>query len=408
MRFHRALTAGCALAGAVAVAPSGYLAALSVAALRRRGRATVATAPVTLAVVVPAHDEEQVIAGCIRTLQEQQYPKDAVEVVVVADNCTDSTASIARGLGCTVLERSDPDRPGKGYALRWAMDQLLERSEEIEAFVVVDADSVVDPGLLTALSSAMSAGAGVAQADYEALVEGTDARAHLRAASFLLFHRARFLGKAQLGLPCSLVGNGMLISRPVAQGHPWSAFSQVEDLEYTIHLRLAGVRPVFVPDAHLWAPVASGGTAARVQRQRWEGGRLSVTKRYLGRLTRDAASGHRLDLLDLVADLATPPLGVLAAVSVAGTGTTGVLVAAGAVRTGALVPWAAAMGGLAGHVLVGLLAAQAPPDSYRALASAPQLVASETRVRLRAARGRRDSTWTRTPRSGSSPGSQDG
>lgn len=408
MRPHRALTAGCAVAGAVVLAQSGYLAVLSVAALRRRRRATETTAPATLAVVVPAHDEEQVIAGCIRTLHEQRYPTDAVEVVVVADNCTDSTATIARDLGCTVLERSDPDRPGKGYALRWAMDQLLERSEDIEAFVVVDADSVVDPGLLTGLSSAMSAGADVAQADYEALVEGTDARAHLRAASFLLFHRARFLGKAQLGLPCSLVGNGMLISRTAALSHPWSAFSEVEDLEYTIHLRLAGVRPVFVPDAHLSAPVASGGAAARVQRQRWEGGRLTVTRRYLGRLTREAASGRRPELWDLVADLATPPLGVLAAVSVAGTGSTGVLVAAGAVRAGALVPWVAAMGGLAGHVLVGLLAAQAPPDVYRALMSAPLLIASETRVRLRAASGRRDVAWTRTPRSVSSLGSRDG
>ncbi len=385
--------------GLVAAAPAIYLAALSLAASRRAAPTEMAEPTLRLAVLVPAHDEELLIGRCVDSLLAQDYPEQLRRVVVIADNCTDSTAQVARSRGADALERTDPVNRGKGHALNWAMSELAASDPGIDAFVVVDADSVTERGLLRALALAAQCGAQAVQADYEALVEGDDDRAHLRAAAFLLFHRARFSGKARLGLPCSLVGNGMLFTRELIETHPWAAYSEVEDLEYTLQLRQAGIGPVFAGDGRLAAPVASSGVAADVQRSRWEGGRAVLTRRHLPALVGSVVSGRRPDLWDAAADLAVPPLGVLAVGVLAGT--------AGALAGGALgvtspraaAPWVVATVALPVHVLVGLQAADAPPATVAALRSAPALVASEARTRLRlVGRGRSDE-WVRTPRS---------
>ncbi len=393
-------TAPACLAGTAVALPSLYLAALAVAARAPQHELSAVQPPTSprLQVLVPAHNESTVIGRCLDSLAAQDCAGDRFEVVVVADNCTDNTAELARSHGATVLERHDLSARGKGQALRWAMDRLLIDRPEIDAFVVVDADSVTDPGMLSALARAHAAGASVAQADYEALVEGDDPRSQLRAAAFLLFHRVRFSGKARLGLPCSLVGNGMLFSREVCLQVPWTAFSEVEDLEYGLQLRLAGVEPVFVPDAHLVAPVATSGPAAEVQRTRWEGGRARIVRRYLPRLVRETLIGGRTDLWDAAADLAVPPLGLLAAGIVAGGSASSVLALTGQVQPRALIPWAAAGAALVAHVVVGLRAADAPPHMRRALAGAPRLILSEMAVRARTLAGGESDRWVRTPR----------
>jgi hypothetical protein len=286
------------------------------------------------------------------------------------------------------------------------MDRLVLSNPEVDAFVVVDADSVADAHLLSELAAAHAAGAKVAQADYQALLEGDDARSQLRAAAFLLFHRARFKGKARLGLPCSLVGNGMLIGRDVAQRHPWSGFSEVEDLEYTLQLRLSGVGPVFVPGGHLVAPVASSGGAAEVQRARWEGGRLRISAEYLPRVVRTMVRERRPDLWDVAADLAVPPLGVLAGGVAVGTGVALTLRATGRASDADLVAWLFACVALPFHVLVGLRAADAPPAVLKSLTSTPGFLVSELDMRARVVRSGGARTWVRTPRTSHSAGTE--
>lgn len=391
-------------AGAAVAAPAGYLAALSIAAAKKQAEPRRGEPSLRLAVLVPAHDEELLVGRCIDTLAVQHYPKDLYRILVIADNCTDDTATVAREHGAEVLERTDPDNRGKGHALRWAIDKLLTMDPQIGAFVIVDADSITEPGLLRALASAAESGAQAVQADYAALVEGTDDRAQLRAAAFLLFHRVRFTGKAALGLPCSLVGNGMLFTRSLVQEHPWAAFSEVEDLEYSLQLRLAGIGPTFAPSGRLEAPVSPSGPAAEVQRRRWEGGRIRVAKQYLPRLVRNVAVHRRIDLWDAAADLAVPPLGVLGPGILLGTGSALGLAAAGVVAPVALLPWGFATVALPVHVVGGLLAAKAPSSMVAALRSAPKLVAHEvtTRAGLLGRKDRGD-RWIRTPRTELAP-----
>jgi 1,2-diacylglycerol 3-beta-glucosyltransferase len=394
------------LSGSAVALASGYLATLSVAAVSGAGLAaagaggSATTTNRRLVVLVPAHNEEALLGRCLTSLSAQDYPRDLVRVVVIADNCTDHTARLAAATGAGVLERTEPTARGKGYALRWAMDAVLRQPEPPDAFVVVDADSVVDPGLLRELAGALGSGARVAQADYEVLLEEPGHRAQLRAAAFLLFHRVRFGGRAALGLPCNLVGNGMLLARDVVELHPWDAFTGAEDLEYSIDLRLDGLRPVFAAAARVWGPVSSSGRGARTQRMRWEGGRAHVVKTRLPMLLRAVVVQRRWSLWDAAVDLAIPPLGIVAVATVAGTALTALLIAVRALPRRALTPWAAAAAALAVHVLIGLRAAGAPPSTYAALRAAPGLVINETLTRLRLVRGSGADGWERTVRPG--------
>jgi cellulose synthase/poly-beta-1,6-N-acetylglucosamine synthase-like glycosyltransferase len=390
------------IAGVATAAAGAYLDLLAAAAFVDPPAPPAMPPKSRLVVLVPAHNEADLIGRCLRSLGTQDYPRELVEVAVVADNCTDATADIASSLGARVLVRDDPDAPGKGPALRWAMDQLLGGAAAPDAVVVVDADTVAAPGLLAALAARLEAGADVVQGEYLALDEDDSPGATLRAAGFLLFHKVRFSGRAALGLPCNLVGNGMLFSRGLLEEMPWTAFTSAEDLEYSVDLRLAGHRPVYAHDACLKAPLPSGGRAASVQRLRWEGGRFHVVRTRLPRLLSKIARG-RWSLIDAAVDLAVPPLGVLAVVAAAGTAASAVLVISGVAPAWILLPWVVASGSIPAFVLGGLASAGVPASTYRALALAPKYVATSLLTRLRLLRGLGEDTWERTERPSDTP-----
>src|SRR5262249_9492686 len=255
-------------------------------------------------------DEEALLGRCLTSLSGQTYPRSCYRVVVIADNCTDRTSEVAAAAGAEVMERHDGQALGKGHALRWAMDRLLAEENPVDAVVVVDADSIADRDMLAGRAAALASGAEAAQAEYLVLTADASIPSRLVAAAFLLFHRVRLGGRAALGLPASLVGNGMLFSRRLLQTVPWDAFTGVEDLEYTLNLRMAGFRPRFVSSARLMGPVPHGYSGMRGQRLRWEGGRWDVVRRRLGPLLE---LGLRRDpgVLDAAIDLAVPPLGIL-------------------------------------------------------------------------------------------------
>ena len=393
-----ATIAPLAVGGVAAAAAGAYLDLLAAAAFAKPPAGALVPPTSRLVVLVPAHNEADYIGRCLETLRAQDYPADLFEVAVIADNCTDATASIAASMGARVLVRDNPEAPGKGPALRWAMDQLLAQERPPDGVVVVDADTVAAPGLLGALATRLAAGADAVQGEYLALPDDDSPGATLRAAGFLLFHKVRFSGRAALGLPCSLVGNGMLFSRRLLEEMPWGAFTSAEDLEYSVDLRLAGHRPVYAHDAGLQAPLPSGGHAASVQRLRWEGGRFHVVRTRLPKLVREIVLGRRWSLLDAAVDLAVPPLGVLALVAAAGTAASSLMVIVGAGPVWIVLPWVVASVSIPAFVLAGLASAGAPAATYRALALAPRYVASSLLTRLRLLGGLRADTWERTQR----------
>jgi len=369
---------------------------VAAAAFFYRPRNTSDTPSKRLALLVPAHNEEGLIGRCIASLLAQSYPRELYAVTVIADNCSDDTAEAARRAGAdAVMVRDEPAARGKGRALRWAMDQILDRHDAPDAIVIVDADAVADRELLVQLTAAFEAGAEAVQADY-VLEPGGDPGSDLRAGAFILVNRVRQAGRAALGQTAFLVGNGMLFSAGLLRERPWGAFTSTEDLEYTLDLALGGVRVAFAGGARITCETAPSSDAAAVQQRRWEGGRVHLMRTRAPQLVRAALRRRSPALLGAAAELATPPLGLLAS---------GVLSGAGIATVHAFLTrdhrglrlWGVAVAALPAYVLTGFAAGRAPRSAWRALVGAPAFVLRKPRGLVAILRFRADS-WDRTQR----------
>jgi 1,2-diacylglycerol 3-beta-glucosyltransferase len=265
--------------------------------------------------VVPAHNESAGIGATVASLLGVDYPRALFDVLVVADNCQDDTAAQARAAGATVLERQDAERRGKGYALLLAFSNL---PADIDAVVVVDADTLVSSNLLRAFAARRDQGAVAAQADYAVRNPNASWRTRLIAIAFGAFHIVRSRARERLGLSCGLRGNGMCFSAALLAEVPHDAFSIVEDVEYGLRLGEAGYRVHYVDEAHVYGEMVSSAAAASSQRRRWEEGRKQLVRRNGTRFLRAGIAQKNRILFDLALDLLIPPLSRIAVCSVLG------------------------------------------------------------------------------------------
>lgn len=262
--------------------------------------------------IVPSHNEEVGIEATVRSLESVDYPESLRRVWVIADNCKDRTAELARKAGAHVIERFSEDKRGKGYALELAFEKILE-DDFSDAVVVVDADTLVTKNILTAFDARFAAGAGAVQAEYGVSNPLASWRTRLMTIALALFHVLRSLARERRGLSAGLRGNGMGFSRQTLAKVPHNAFSIVEDLEYGIRLGRQGIRVQFVHEARVLGEMVSGEAASRSQRRRWEQGRLQMAKSHGFPLLKEAlAKGDRL-LFDLAMDVLVPPITFIAA-----------------------------------------------------------------------------------------------
>jgi cellulose synthase/poly-beta-1,6-N-acetylglucosamine synthase-like glycosyltransferase len=257
----------------------------------------------TLVIVVPAHNEELLVGRTVASLRASAGAAD--KIFLVAHNCTDSTAARAAAAGATVLEYNDPDAKGKGFALRYGFTQALAAGAD--AVMVVDADSVVSPNTVSEVRDAFEAGARVIQCRYA--MESASDRSSTRLAALAIrgFNVIRPLGRERLGLSCGILGNGFAIARTVLETIPYDAFSVVEDLEYHLHLVIAGERVRYLDRARISADFPESRAGEAVQRSRWEGGRLLTARRWALPLAGKILGG-RLRLLEPLCDLTGLPL----------------------------------------------------------------------------------------------------
>ncbi len=262
-------------------------------------------------IIVPAHDEASVIEGVVASLRNLDWPADGFRVLVVADNCTDSTAALARAAGAEVLERNDLQRRGKGYALDFAF-KASQAHGWAYAVVVVDADTKVSANLLEAFAARIENGAKVMQAHYDVLNSQDSWRTRLMSIAMASFHRVRSRARERMQLSCGLRGNGWCITHRLLHQVPYRAFSLTEDLEYGIDLGLAGYRVHYADEAHVSAMMVSSEQAARSQRQRWEDGRFQLIRSRTLPLLQAASRPGGGMCLDLALDLLVLPLSYVA------------------------------------------------------------------------------------------------
>jgi cellulose synthase/poly-beta-1,6-N-acetylglucosamine synthase-like glycosyltransferase len=274
-----------------------------------RNKPAVAGGRGRLAIVMPAHDEASGIAATLRALIPQLGPRD--RLIVVADNCSDDTADVARQEGAEVIVRTDAVRRGKGYALDFGVRHL--ESDPPDIALIVDADCEVTPGALGCLAATCASTGRPVQALY-LMHAPPNAGLKTRIAEFawVLRNQVRPLGLRRLGLPCHLMGSGMafpwecLRTSALATGHI------VEDLKLGIDLARVGHAPLFCPEALVTSRFPDSASGLQSQRTRWEHGHLGVIFRDAPRLLLDSVLRRRLALLALALDLGVPPLALLA------------------------------------------------------------------------------------------------
>jgi cellulose synthase/poly-beta-1,6-N-acetylglucosamine synthase-like glycosyltransferase len=389
-----ALDAALSIAALPCVAAGTYLGVLA-ACSRRLPAVRPATSPIRFDVVVPAHDEEPVIATTIASLLAIDYPADHFRVTVVADNCSDGTAAIARAAGVRVLERQDAARRGKGHALAFAFADCLD-TKFADAIVVVDADTVVSPNLLAAFAARLAAGEQVVQACYGVRDADSGWRSRLMSLAFTLFHDVRSLARERLRLSCGLRGNGMGFTRRTLESVPYSAYSIVEDLEYGIALGMAGVRVAYVQDAIVRGDVPAGERASRTQRERWESGRAQIARLHRGRLLRAAMQRRDAVALDLALDLIVPPLATVGVAAAVGAGVATIAWRAGWSGPVPVLLWGLSILGIGVYVARGCVLAGGGLRVVADLAWAPVYVS--WKLLRRFGRGSRTTEWVRTSR----------
>ena len=258
-------------------------------------------------VIIPAHDEASGIARTVRSLLRLDWPADRFRVLVIADNCTDETAAIARAAGAEVLERTSADHRGKGYALAYAFEHSRSLGSA-DAVVIVDADAEASANLLEEFAVRIERGAKAVQAHYGVLNPWASWRTRLITIAQSCFHTVRSRARERLGLSCGIRGNGWCVTHELLRQIPYSAFSLTEDVEYGIALGMAGVRVEYADDAHANADMVSGDQAAGKQRERWEAGRFKLIRTQSLPLLRAAVMNRSKICLDLALDLLVLPL----------------------------------------------------------------------------------------------------
>jgi cellulose synthase/poly-beta-1,6-N-acetylglucosamine synthase-like glycosyltransferase len=270
-----------------------------------------AQAPARVVILMPAHDEALGLRATLEPLL-RDLPTHC-ELVVIADNCSDDTAAIARSAGATVLERHDPSLRGKGYAMDFGLRTLeAQMAPPPEVVIFLDADCEISQASLDLLASqALQTGRPI-QAVYLMGSPPQPTPKHLVSAfAFKVKNLVRPLGLARFGLPSMLMGTGMAFpwkairSVNVASGH------LVEDMKLGMDLAIAGYPVKFCPQALVTSVLPQQDQASTSQRTRWEHGHLQSLLSYGPELLKNGLTKGRPSLVVLALDLCIPPLSLL-------------------------------------------------------------------------------------------------
>jgi cellulose synthase/poly-beta-1,6-N-acetylglucosamine synthase-like glycosyltransferase len=297
----------------VLLTPTVIFCAQCLAALLPRRRAEGSSATETprrlrVAVLTPAHNEQQTLAVTLDALRPQL--RDGDMVMVVADNCDDGTEDIARQRGATVIERRDEQHRGKGYALAAGLAALP--ADGYDVLVMLDADCTPEAGAIDALAEQVQRTGKPAQAVY--LMEACDQptpRDRISSWAFMVKNLVRPLGLSAARLPVQLTGTGMAFPRETIAAASLGGGNIVEDMQLGLDLALAGAAPRLCPQARVTGRFPSQTDVALGQRRRWEHGHLRTILGQVPRLLWLGVTRFRLGAVAMALDLLVPPLSLL-------------------------------------------------------------------------------------------------
>ncbi len=230
--------------------------------------------------IIPAHNEENVIANLIESLKNQNYNKDLYDIYVIADNCTDNTAKIAKEAGAIVYERFDRVNKTKGFALNWFLQQKIKEDAPYDAICIFDADNIVDKDFIKNMNKKLCQGEDVVQG-YRDIKNPTDSWV---TAGYALFywtmHRFYHLARYNLGLSPLLNGTGFMVRFDVLKPNGWDTETLTEDIEFSLKRIIKGKRLGWATDAIVYDEQPVGFKQSWSQRSRWTVGHIQCIQKY--------------------------------------------------------------------------------------------------------------------------------
>lgn len=232
------------------------------------------------AVLVAAHNEEQVVGALIENLKHLDYPKELYDVFVICDNCTDRTADIARSMGVYACVRNNPSLRGKGYAIEWMLKELWKMPKSYDGVVILDADNLVNDDFLKHMNNELCSGSKVIQAYLDTKNPNDSWITAAYAVTYWFCNRLWQLPRTNLKLANFLGGTGMCFDSTLLKEMGWGATSLVEDLEFTVRCVKRGINPTFCYDAKVYDEKPLTFKASARQRLRWMQGHFEVARRY--------------------------------------------------------------------------------------------------------------------------------
>ncbi|WP_409344604.1 glycosyltransferase family 2 protein [Paenibacillus sp. MBLB4367] len=234
----------------------------------------------SFAILVAAHNEEEVVGALLENLKKLDYPKELYDVFVICDNCTDKTAEISRSHGVYAYERHNKNLRGKGYAIEWMLKELWKLPRTYDAVVMFDADNLTNDDYLRHMNNDLCSGSRVIQAYLDTKNPHDSWITSAYAITYWYCNRLWQLPRTNLKLASYLGGTGMCFDASLLKEMGWGATSLVEDLEFTMRCVQRGINPVFNYDAKVYDEKPLTFSASARQRLRWMQGHFDVARRY--------------------------------------------------------------------------------------------------------------------------------
>ncbi len=230
--------------------------------------------------IIPAHNEEKVVGNLVASLRELDYNKSLYDIYVIADNCTDKTAQIAKDAGAIVYERFDEKRKTKGFALQWFLQQKIDEDAPYDAFCIFDADNIVDKNFLKAMNKKLNQGEDVVQG-YRDIKNPSDSWVTAGYAIFYwTMNRFYHLARYNLGLSPLINGTGFMVKFDVVKPEGWQTKTLTEDIEFSLKRIIAGKKLGWATDAIVYDEQPVGFKQSWSQRSRWTVGHIQCLHEY--------------------------------------------------------------------------------------------------------------------------------
>ena len=253
------------------------------------------------AVLVSARNERDVLPYLIDSLAQQDYPRECFDIYVIADNCTDDTAQVARDRGAIVLERNDMDHRGKGFALKWFFQFIQrEKRDAYDAFCVFDADNLADRGFLAAMDRSLRHGVKMAQGYRDSKNPGDSWISGGYSIYFWPLSHFFFTPRSRLGLACIVGGTGFMFAAELLDENGWNTHTVTEDMEFSAQQVLKGVRLGFCREARFYDEQPTKLKQSCRQRYRWAVGNLQCLSYFVPRIFRELVRKPRFAHVDLL------------------------------------------------------------------------------------------------------------